>query len=71
MAAWAVLGPRMQGVHESQDSLEVLWCCFPRVGNPGLGVAGVIALGCPEGLRRTVTIGELLPLSFGPENLPP
>jgi cytidine deaminase len=25
----------------------------------------------PEGLRRTVTIGELLPLSFGPENLPP
>jgi cytidine deaminase len=25
----------------------------------------------PEGLRRTVTLGELLPLSFGPENLPP
>jgi len=24
----------------------------------------------PEGLRRTVTLGELLPLSFGPENLP-
>ena len=23
-----------------------------------------------EGLRRTVTLGELLPLSFGPENLP-
>ena len=23
----------------------------------------------PEGLRRTVTLGELLPLSFGPENL--
>ena len=25
----------------------------------------------PDGLRRTVTLGELLPLSFGPENLPP
>jgi cytidine deaminase len=25
----------------------------------------------PAGLRRTVTLGELLPLSFGPENLPP
>jgi cytidine deaminase len=24
----------------------------------------------PEGLRRTVTLGELLPLAFGPENLP-
>lgn len=24
----------------------------------------------PEGVRRTVTLGELLPLSFGPENLP-
>jgi cytidine deaminase len=24
----------------------------------------------PEGIRRTVTLGELLPLSFGPENLP-
>ncbi len=23
----------------------------------------------PEGLRRTFTLGELLPLSFGPENL--
>lgn len=23
----------------------------------------------PKGLRRTVTLGELLPLSFGPENL--
>ena len=23
----------------------------------------------PEGLRRTVTLGELLPYSFGPENL--
>ncbi len=23
----------------------------------------------PEGLRQTVTLGELLPLSFGPENL--
>lgn len=23
----------------------------------------------PEGLRKTVTLGELLPLSFGPENL--
>jgi len=23
----------------------------------------------PEGLRRTTTLGELLPLSFGPENL--
>lgn len=23
----------------------------------------------PDGLRRTVTLGELLPLSFGPENL--
>ncbi len=23
----------------------------------------------PQGLRRTVTLGELLPLSFGPENL--
>jgi cytidine deaminase len=23
----------------------------------------------PEGLRRTVTLGELLPLSFGPEHL--
>src|SRR4029079_19442642 len=53
-AAWAVHGRRAWGVHESQDSLEVLWCCFPRVGNPGLGVAGVIALGRPEGLRRTL-----------------
>ena len=25
----------------------------------------------PEGLRRTVTLGELLPLSFGPEHLVP
>jgi cytidine deaminase len=25
----------------------------------------------PEGLRRTVTLGELLPLAFGPEVLPP
>jgi cytidine deaminase len=25
----------------------------------------------PAGLRRTVTLGELLPLAFGPENLPP
>jgi cytidine deaminase len=25
----------------------------------------------PEGLRRTVTLGELLPLAFGPEILPP
>ena len=25
----------------------------------------------PEGYRRTVTLGELLPLSFGPENLKP
>jgi cytidine deaminase len=24
----------------------------------------------PEGIRRTVTLGELLPLSFGPDNLP-
>ncbi len=24
----------------------------------------------PEGLRKTITLGELLPLSFGPENLP-
>ncbi len=24
----------------------------------------------PEGLRRSVTLGELLPLSFGPRNLP-
>lgn len=24
----------------------------------------------PDKLRRTVTLGELLPLSFGPENLP-
>jgi cytidine deaminase len=24
----------------------------------------------PEGVRRTVTLGELLPLSFGPDNLP-
>jgi len=24
----------------------------------------------PEGLRRTVTLGELLPLAFGPEQLP-
>ena len=23
----------------------------------------------PDGVRRTVTVGELLPLSFGPENL--
>jgi len=23
----------------------------------------------PEGVRRTVTVGELLPLSFGPDNL--
>lgn len=23
----------------------------------------------PEGLRQTITLGELLPLSFGPENL--
>jgi cytidine deaminase len=25
----------------------------------------------PEGVRRTVTMGELLPLAFGPENLKP
>lgn len=25
----------------------------------------------PEGLRRTLTVAQLLPLSFGPENLPP
>jgi cytidine deaminase len=25
----------------------------------------------PEGYRRSVTLGELLPLSFGPENLKP
>jgi cytidine deaminase len=25
----------------------------------------------PKGLRRTVTLGELLPLSFGPEHLAP
>jgi len=30
-----------------------------------------IHLCSPAGLRRTVTLGELLPLSFGPENLPP
>jgi len=24
----------------------------------------------PEGIRRTVTLGELLPLAFGPEQLP-
>lgn len=24
----------------------------------------------PEGLRRVLTLGELLPLSFGPDNLP-
>lgn len=24
----------------------------------------------PEGIRRTVTLGELLPLSFGPDTLP-
>ncbi len=24
----------------------------------------------PEGLRRTVTLGELLPFAFGPDNLP-
>jgi cytidine deaminase len=24
----------------------------------------------PEGVRRTVTLGELLPLAFGPEHLP-
>jgi cytidine deaminase len=23
----------------------------------------------PEGVRRTITLGELLPLSFGPNNL--
>ena len=25
----------------------------------------------PDGLRRTVTLGELLPLSFGPDNVTP
>jgi len=25
----------------------------------------------PEGVRRTVTMGELLPMAFGPENLKP
>jgi len=29
----------------------------------------VIHICGPEGLRRTVTLGELLPLSFGPDNL--
>ena len=24
----------------------------------------------PEGVRRSVTLGELLPLAFGPKNLP-
>src|SRR5215831_703979 len=28
-ATGAVLGRRAQGVHESQDSLEVTWCCVP------------------------------------------
>jgi cytidine deaminase len=31
----------------------------------------VIHLCGPEGVRRTVTLGELLPLAFGPENLAP
>jgi cytidine deaminase len=30
----------------------------------------VIHLCGPEGVRRSVTMGELLPLAFGPENLP-
>ena len=31
---------------------------------------GVVVHVCgPEGLRRSVTLGELLPLAFGPENL--
>ncbi len=25
----------------------------------------------PDGLRRTLTLGELLPFAFGPDNLPP
>ena len=29
----------------------------------------VIHICGPQGLRRTVTLGELLPLSFGPDNL--
>jgi cytidine deaminase len=33
------------------------------------GEGAPIHLAGPEGLRRSVTLGELLPLSFGPENL--
>jgi len=34
------------------------------------GEATPIHICGPDGLRQTVTLGELLPLSFGPENLP-
>jgi cytidine deaminase len=34
------------------------------------GEATPIHICDPDGLRQTVTLGELLPLSFGPENLP-
>jgi len=30
-----------------------------------------VHLCAPEGLRRTMTLGELLPLAFGPDNLAP
>jgi cytidine deaminase len=34
------------------------------------GEATPIHICGPDGLRQTVALGELLPLSFGPENLP-
>src|SRR5215472_10255374 len=56
-AAGAVLGRRAQGVHESQDSLEVLWCCVPAArwapgggADAGAGAPGVEHLGGVERL---------------------
>ena len=37
---------------------------FARPGTP-------VPLAGPEGVRVTVTLGELLPLAFGPDTLPP
>ena len=55
------------------DGEELATCCggcrqkIREFGGPGT----LIHASGPEGVRRTFTLDELLPFSFGPEQLPP
>ena len=57
-----VLGPGEQLITPCGGCRQRLWE-FAAADTP-------VHLCGPEGIRRTVTLGDLLPLAFGPEQLP-